>query len=255
MSSLQDLLVLDLYVVLMTFARVGAAFAFMPVFGSTMVPTRVRLLLALWVAVVISPLTSPLIPQQPADAPTLFLYLAFEITIGLFFGMFGQILMGAIQTAGSIIAYSSSMANAFVNDPVAGQQGAVMGRLLSQVALVLIFATGLDHLMIQGMFETYTLFPPGGKLPVGDMSAFVSHAINDSFTIAMKMSAPFLVVSVVLQAALGMLNKLMPQLPVFFVAMPVQILVAFFLFLIVMPSMMMVFTGYFENGLENFISP
>ncbi|OKH89048.1 flagellar biosynthetic protein FliR [Thalassospira sp. TSL5-1] len=255
MSSLQDLLVLDLYVVLMTFARVGAAFAFMPGYGSSMVPTRVRLLLALWVAVVISPLTSPLIPQQPGDAPTLFLYLAFEITIGLFFGMFGQILMGALQTAGTIIAYSSSMANAFINDPVAGQQSAVTGRLLTQVGLVLLFATGMDHLLIQAMFETYTLFPPGGKLPVGDMSAFVSHAINDSFTIAMKISAPFLVVSVVLQAALGMLNKLMPQLPVFFVAMPVQIAVAFFLLLVALPAMMMVFTGYFENGLENFTAP
>ncbi|WP_339780066.1 flagellar biosynthetic protein FliR [uncultured Thalassospira sp.] len=255
MSSLQDLLVLNLYVVLMTFARVGAAFAFMPGFGSTMVPTQVRLLLALWISVVISPLTSPLIPVQPADAPTLFVHLAFEITIGLFFGMFGQILMGALQTAGTIIAYSSSMANAFINDPIAGQQSAVTGRLLTQVGLVLLFATGLDHLMIQAMFETYTLFPPGGTLPTGDMSEFISHAINDSFVIAMKISAPFLVVSIVLQAALGLLNKLMPQLPVFFVAMPVQIAVAFFLLLVVLPSMMMVFLDYFENGLENFLAP
>ena len=129
------------------------------------------------------------------------------------------------------------------------------GRLLTQVGLVLLFATGLDHLMIQAMFETYTLFPPGGTLPTGDMSEFISHAINDSFVIAMKISAPFLVVSIVLQAALGLLNKLMPQLPVFFVAMPVQIAVAFFLLLVVLPSMMMVFLDYFENGLENFLAP
>jgi flagellar biosynthetic protein FliR len=255
MSSLQDLLVLNVYVVLMTFARVGSAFAFMPGFGATMVPARVRLILAVWVSVVISPLTSPMFPEQPNDAATLLLYLGFEITVGLFFALFAQVLMASLQVAGTVIAYTSSMANAFTNDPLVGQQTAVTGRFLTQIGLVLIFATGLDHLMIQAVFESYTLFPPGGTLPAGDMSEFFSHAINDTFTVGMKLAAPFLLVSVVLQSSLGLLNKLMPQLPVFFVAMPVQVGLAFVLLMLAIPSMMMVFANYFENSLENFISP
>ncbi|MDP2696691.1 flagellar biosynthetic protein FliR [Thalassospira sp.] len=253
--SLEDLLVLDLYVVLMTFARVGSAFMVMPGIGSGMVPARIRLMFAVWVAVVVSPLASPLIPEQPADAPTLLLHLGFEITIGLFFGLFAQILMSSLQIAGTVIAYTSSMANAFSSDPIAGEQSAVTGRILTQVGLVLIFATGLDHLMIQAVFESYSLFPPGGVLPAGDMSEFFSRLINETFVVGMKMAAPFLVVAIVLQSALGVLNKLMPQLPVFFVAMPLQIAFALILLALTLPSMMMVFTGYFENSLEDFINP
>jgi len=71
----------------------------------------------------------------------------------------------------------------------------------------------------------------------------------------MKISAPFLIVAIVLQVALGILNKLMPQLPVFFVAMPIQIGLAFVLLALALPTMMMVFLEYYENGLESFVNP
>ncbi|HBS23995.1 MULTISPECIES: flagellar biosynthetic protein FliR [Thalassospira] len=253
--DLEGLLTLNVYVVLMSFARVGAAFAFMPGIGARVVPARARLIFAFWVAVVISPLAGPLIPAQPADAPTLFVHLAYELTVGAFFGLFAQVMMAGLQTAGSIIAYSSSMANAFSGDALSGAQSAVTGNFITQIGMVLIFATGLDHLMIQAVFESYSLFPPGGVLPVADMSEFFARAINESFVIAMKISAPFLIVAIVLQVALGLLNKLMPQLPVFFVAMPIQIGLAFILLALALPTMMMVFLEYYETGLESFVNP
>ena len=253
--DLQEFLTLNVYVVLMSFARVGAAFMYMPGIGARSVPARARLLFAFWVAVVISPLAGPLFPPQPADAASLLLAIGYEITAGLFFALFAQVMLAGLQTAGGIIAYLSSMANAFSSDPLSGAQSAVTGNLLIQVGIVLLFATGMDHLMIQALFESYTLFPPGGALPVGDMSEFFAHAISDSFMIAAQISAPFLIVALVLQIALGLLNKLMPQLPVFFVAMPVQIGLALLLLTLALPSMMMVFLEYYENGLEAFINP
>ena len=253
--DLQEILTLNVYVVLMAFARVGAAFAFIPGIGARTVPARARLIFAFWVAVVISPLAGPLFPPQPADAPSLLLFIGYEVTVGLFFGLFGQVMMAGLQTAGSIIAYLSSMANAFTADPLSGAQSAVTGNFLMQVGLVLLFATGMDHLMIQAVFESYSLFPPGGVLPVGDMSEFFANALNDSFIIAAQLSAPFLIVAICLQIALGLLNKLMPQLPVFFVAMPIQIALALLLLTLALPSMMMVYLGYFENGLEAFLNP
>ncbi|WP_254869502.1 flagellar biosynthetic protein FliR [Thalassospira lucentensis] len=239
----------------MSFARVSAAFMYMPGIGAKSVPARARLLFAFWVAVVISPLAGPLFPPQPADAASLLLALGYEITVGLFFALFAQVMLAGLQTAGGIIAYLSSMANAFSADPLSGAQSAVTGNLLLQIGIVLLFATGMDHLMIQALFESYSLFPPGGVLPVGDMSEFFAHAISGSFMIAAQISAPFLIVALVLQIALGLLNKLMPQLPVFFVAMPVQIGLALLLLTLALPSMMMVFLEYYENGLEAFINP
>lgn len=115
--------------------------------------------LPFWVAVVISPLAGPLFPPQPADAPSLLVGIGYEVTVGLFFALFAQVMLAGIQTAGSIIAYLSSMANAFTADPLSGAQSAVTGNLLMQVALVLLFATGMDHLMIQAVFESYNFVP------------------------------------------------------------------------------------------------
>lgn len=253
--DLQSLLNLNIYVVMMSFARVGAAFSMMPGFSATAVPARARLLLAIWVAVVISPMTAPLFPPEPTDPATLLVQLGYEMIVGLFFALFAQLMMAGLHTAGAIIAYLSSMANAFTADALAGSQSSVASSLLTQVGLVLLFATGMDHLMLQAIFESYSLFPPGGVIPAGDMVEFYSHAFDDSFGIAMQLAAPFVTISVVLQFALGLLNKLMPQLPVFFVAMPLQIGVALTLFTLALPAMMMVFLQYYENGLEAFINP
>lgn len=253
--GLQDLLVLDLYVLFMTFARLGAAISVMPGFSARVVPVQVRLLFALFMTVAGAPLIAPLLPPQPDGALALTALLVGEVMVGLFFGLFAQVMVAALQIAGTVIAYSASMANAFSQDPISGSQSSVPSRFFTQLGLILIFAVGLDRLMIGALFESYAIFVPGMAIPVGDVAEFFSRAVNESMVVAMKLSAPFVLVALVFQGGLGMLNKLMPQLPIFFVAMPAQVGIGLLIIYLTVPIILMVFGAYFENGLEDFLAP
>ena len=253
--SLQDLFVIDLYAFFMVFTRLGTAFLFLVGFASSAVSVNIRLAMALFISLVMTPLVSPLLPSMPPDGPGLFLVMAGEALIGLYFGLFTLIMLSAVQIAGTIIAFQIAMANAFVSDPALQSQSSVIGQFLSQCCLILIFVTGLDHLMLNALFESYSLFPPGRSLPVGDMAQFISRLVNKSFSIALQLSAPFVVAALLLQAGMGLLNKLVPNIQIFFILMPVQVWKGLFLLALCIPAMLLAFATFFENQLERFITP
>ena len=251
--SLQDLFVIDLYAFFMVFTRLGAAFVFMVGFASVAVSVTIRLAAALVIALVMTPLVSPLLPPMPPDGTGLFLVMAGEALIGLYFGLFTLIMLTTVQIAGTIIAFQIAMANAFVSDPALQSQSSVIGQFLSQCCLILIFVTGLDHLMLNALFESYSLFPPGRLLPVGDMAEFMSRLVNDTFSIALQLSAPFVVAALLVQTGMGLLNKLVPNIQIFFIIMPAQVWKGLFLLALCIPAILLAFATFFENQLENFI--
>ena len=123
-------------------------------------------------------------------------------------------------------------------DPAQRAQVAIFGSFLFLAATAAIFITDTHFLFISGVIESYTRFPPGEMLNIQDVSKFVTHVINDSFILAFKMSSPFLVVSIAILVGSGILSRLMPNLQVFFVVTPAQILVMFCILYIVIIAIM-----------------
>ena len=163
--------------------------------------------------------------------------------------------MSALTTAGMIIANLSSLANALVQDPTSQQQGSIIGNFLTVLALMMIFSLNLHHTMLVAIVDTYTLFKPGGTLPIGDMSTVIAKVVSTTFVVAMKMAAPFIVVATLLFLGLGVLGRLMPQMQVFFVAMPLQVAMGMFVLFLGLPVMMRVFLSAFENSILPFLAP
>jgi flagellar biosynthetic protein FliR len=159
----------------------------------------------------------------------------------------------AILAAGNIIALQTGIANALSVDPSSQQQAAVSGNFLMAVTLVLIFSTGLDHTTLKALVGTYAVMPPGQLPSLGDMANFDSRVVADSFTLALQMSAPFLVYGLVFTGAMGVLARLMPTLQVFFVAMPAQLLFGLALLAITLSSMMIWFLDSYERLLAPFL--
>ena len=107
-----------------------------------------------------------------------------EIGIGLFFGMIARLILLGAQSAGSVIALQIGMASALVADPTTQQQAAITGNFLLALTVVLIFATGLDHMTLKGLVGTYAIFPPGEVPPMGDVANHASRIVADSFAVA-----------------------------------------------------------------------
>lgn len=251
---LDELLPAELFAVLVVFVRVGAAVMVLPGYGEPYVPPRIRLLLALLVALVTAPVLAPQLPAMPASAVLLTLMIFGEVLIGVFLGTVARLFIAALTTAGMVIAYMSSMANALTADPTAAQQGSIAGSFLSIVALLVMFALDLHHLMLMSVIDSYALFAPGAPPPVADFADLISRVVARTFLLSFQIAAPFVAVGLIFYLGLGLLGRLMPQMQVFFVAMPLQIAIGLIVLALVLPAAMRWFMESFEATLLPFVA-
>lgn len=251
----EDILSLDVYRFLLVLTRLGAVVQMLPGLSAPYVAPQFRLALALAISLVILPVVGPSLPAMPSSGVGLFILIAEEAAVGVFIGLTTQLLMTAVNFAGAIIGFTSGMANALVFDPISEEQGAMVVGLMGNIAVLLIFATGLHGVILTAVVDSYTLIEPGKNIMIGDMSETLIKTLDRSFLIGAQLSAPFILGSLVFQLGLGVMSRLMPQMNVLFVGLPVQLLLSFALFAIVLPPMMAAFLVYFREGIFPFLAP
>ena len=249
---LGDLLELNIFGFFLIFARVGAAVSMMPGFSSSFVLPRASLAIALAISFVVFPLLVSILPVMPSSILNLALLLIGEILIGVFLGTIARTLISALQTAGTIISFASSMANAMTNDAVSEQQSSTISAFFMTTGMVLIFVSDLHHLMLIAVVDSYSLFVPGEGLLIEDMSHFMTRKVADSFALALQMSAPFIIVAMTYYIGLGLLGRLMPQLQVFFFGMPFQLAAQLWVLAITASGILMVFVSNFQDVYTSF---
>jgi flagellar biosynthesis protein FliR len=242
-------------VYLLVFARTGAMLMLLPPIGNTNVPGRVRLVLALAISFALAPTVAASYPQQaPATTLALGLLIAQEVTSGILIGVMARIIVSALSIAGFLIASQTGLSYAETLDPASGgQQGAVVGNFLSMLGIVLIFASNLHHLAIGAVAGSYHLIPPGTTLPTADMAELTIRLVSGAFALGFQLAAPFLVFGFAVNAGFGVLSRLMPQLQVFFVAMPVNILVGFVIMSLLIGTMLTLFLGFYADQMGAFL--
>ncbi|WP_299373998.1 flagellar biosynthetic protein FliR [uncultured Kiloniella sp.] len=238
---LYDLLPSSVYIVLIVFTRIGSAMILLPGFGESYVPPRARLALAILITLVVAPLIASSIPSMPEQISGLGFLIFSEALIGFFMGTVARMFLSAAASAGMIAATMSSLANALIQDPVSAQQASIMGTFLTAIAIVLIMVLDIHHLFILGLVDSYELFVPGQILPTGDFSNMIARVVGDTFILATRMAAPFIVVGMIFFLGLGLLAKLMPQMQVFFVAMPLQVAMGITVLFLSVPVMIKVY--------------
>jgi flagellar biosynthetic protein FliR len=251
--SIAEFLSGSLFQFFLVFARIGSAIAYVPGFGESYVAMRARLAFALLLTLAMFPLVRETLPALPSHPAELGLLVLGEVTIGVFFGMLCRVILMASLSAGMIIALQIGIANALANDPTTAQQGAVTGNFLIAAAVVLIFATGLDHATLRALIGTYGVFPTGEMPILGDMADMFTRVVADSFVLAMQMTAPFLVYGLIVQIGMGLLARLMPTLQVFFVIMPLQLLVGFGLMAVTVSAALIWLLDVYQDRLMPFL--
>jgi flagellar biosynthesis protein FliR len=250
---LAEFLELNIFGFLLIFGRLGATISFMPGFSASYVSVRIRVTLALALSFAVMPAIAPNLPVLPTSVAQLGILFAGEILVGSFIGILGRVLIGALQTAGTVIALSSSMANALIQDPIAEQQSSTVSGFLLTLGIVIIFVADFHHLMIRAAMETYELFPPGAPLPVGDFAQLMARRVADSFILGIQLASPALVIGLTYYIGLGLLGRLMPQLPVFFFGLPVQVSLQLWVLTATVSGIILVFARRFQEGIGAFV--
>ena len=254
MSDLESFLTTGILAFMIAFTRIGTAVMIMPGIGNTFVPGNIRLYFALGFALVFFPIIQTALPPTMPATPVLLTIMMCEFVIGMFIGLIARALMAALDTAGFIVSSQSSLANAQLFNPAFASQGSVIGTLLTLSGVLLLFTTDMHHLMILAIVQSYDIFPVGKVPDVGSMSQLLTTAIAGGFMIGIQITAPFLVIILLLYIAMGVMSKLMPQVQVFMIAIPVQIYIALVMLALTVSAMLLVWLDHFDKGMKFFLN-
>jgi flagellar biosynthesis protein FliR len=229
---------------LLVFARTGTMAMLLPGLGEQSVSPRLRLTIALVLAAVLLPLHRSAYHIDPSALGPAVVMLVEEIVVGAVLGLTARLTISALEVAGSVIAQQLGLGFVTAVDPTQGEQGVILGNFFTMLGLTLFFATDMHHLVIAALNDSYSLFEPGEVPATGDVAALVTKTVSGAFRIGIQLSAPFLVFGLLFNLGLGVLSRLMPQMQVFFVALPLSIMIGLLFLLLVLGSMMGLFLDY-----------
>lgn len=253
MSIIENFVALQVTAFMLTFVRLGTAVMLMPGVGDSFVPTNIRLYFALALSLVLMPIIAMYMPA-PVPSGTLLIATIFtEFMIAALIGTVARILMSATDTAGMILSFQTGLSNAQLFNPQMATQGSLLGAFVSVSAACILFTMDMHHLMIRGLLESYTLFPFGQMPDSGSMAEVVVKMVLHAFDIAVQMSAPLLITILILYVSMGVLSKLMPQLQIFMIVMPAQIMLSLLVLILSFGAMMTFFVSEYTSAIGSFL--
>ena len=221
---------------LIVFLRVGAVVSVMPAFGERTIPMRIKLTIALVFTLIVAP-AAPAMPA-PGDVLDLSLLIVSETIVGLALGLGIRLFVLALQTAGSIAAQSTSLAQ------ILGGAGVepipALGYILVVSGLALAVMSGLHVLAAQMLIGSYLAFPVGIAVDAAVLTEWGAARVARAFSLAFTLAAPFVIASLIYNLTLGAINRAMPQLMVAFVGAPVITWGALFLLFLAAPTILVI---------------
>lgn len=250
---LSEFLPQHIFAFMLIVARIGGMVMLMPVFGEFSVPAWVRLGLVFAISAVLYPLVSGLLPQMPAQPMALAVAVGGEALVGLLIGGGARLLLSALNVAGLVIAMQTGLASAQGFDPNQQSQSAMISTFMTLIGVNLILATDLHYVLIAAMRDSYQMFAPGQLPPVAMFAEMAVSLVAKSFAIGLQAAAPFIVFGLIFNIGLGMLARLMPQVQIFFIAAPAQIMLGFAVLGLTISSIMLWYLDYFETGMQNLL--
>jgi len=233
---------------LFIFLRVTAMTLTVPVFDTRNIPATFKVGLCFAITLVLYPITrlDP-ISTMPSLIP-LVIGIAGEILIGVIIGYMIRLVFTAIQLAGELVAFQMGFSVANVIDPMSNAQVPVISQMIYMFAILIFLTTNAHHWVIRALVESFTLIPPYGFHASGGLMARFTQAADNLFVTAVRVGAPVIVALLLVSLGLGLVGRTVPQMNVFMVATPVNILIGFFFLSLSLP-MMLTFLTQLMGGL------
>lgn len=236
-------------VFLLILVRVAAFFVTLPLFSYRTIPNQFKIGLAFFLTFMMF----YNIDFSSIDFGELYVFLLLkEALVGLLIGLIAYIIIAAIQIAGGFIDFQMGFAIANVMDPQTGAQSPLTGQYFYIIALLFLLSVDGHHLLIDGIFYSYEMIPIDQFIPFhnGGIIEFVVDTFNRMFLIAFQMAIPIVGCLFLVDVALGIIARAVPQLNVFVVGLPIKIFVSFVIILFYLSLFMLLVRNLFSTMFE-----
>ncbi len=246
MSQLQGATLLPFMLV---FARISGLFALAPVFSSKLVPTRVKLLVALAVCMAATPVAGG--AAIPADVGVLAALVVKELVIGVAMAFAVSVVFSAISFAGGLIDLTVGFSFASVLDPLNNTQVSIIGQFYSLAATAVFLAIG-GHVLLLGAFVRSFEIVPLDRMPdFPDLTMSVLSAASGIFAVGLQIAAPIIVTLLVTDVAVGFLARVAPSMNIFGIELPAKVAAMFALLIVTAPFLVTAFSTRMTDALDS----
>ncbi|AMB85308.1 flagellar biosynthetic protein FliR [Pseudomonas agarici] len=207
--------------------RVGAVIMTMPIFGTTLVPRRIRLYFIVAITVVIAPGLPPMPAVHPLDLSGLML-IAEQIIFGALLGFSLQLFFQAFVVAGQIVAVQMGMGFASMVDPINGVSSAVIGQFFTMLVTLMFLAMNGHLVVFEVLIESFTTFPVGSGLSTTDLWV-IAGKLGWVLGAALMLVLPAITALLVVNVAFGIMTRAAPQLNIFSIGFPLTLVLGMFI--------------------------
>jgi flagellar biosynthetic protein FliR len=217
--------VAELTALLLASVRAAAWLAISPPFSSRMVPTQIKALLSVGIALPVVPSLAPKVPAL--DTATMVVSVAEQVVLGTALGFLTALLFAAVSAAGSLIDLFGGFAIAFAFDPMGatGNSGSgIFSRFYNLLAMTLLFVTDGHQLVLRGFTTSYNVLPLDGTLSLKTLQHLVTTGVTDMFVASLQIAGPLIAVLFCADIGLGLLSRVAPALNAFSLGFPMKIL-------------------------------
>jgi flagellar biosynthetic protein FliR len=233
---------------LLIFVRLTSFFIIAPIFSMKGVPNQFKVGFASFIALVAA-------TNLPVDEPLLLdsfyiLLIIKEVGVGLALGFTAALLLYAVQVAGAFIDFQMGFSIASVMDPQTGTQVPIIGHFKYILALLFLLTVNGHHLLLDGVMQSFQTFPVDSisfSTKIEDVAHFFTRLFVEMFMIALQIALPIVGALFLVDVALGILAKTVPQLNIFAVGLPLKIFVGFIMLFLTMPIFFYVLQILFEK--------
>ncbi len=202
--------------------RISSFLLMLPVFGSKGLPVQIKAAVAVFLSLFFCT-TAPL-GVDPAHIGTLpaILLLAREAVYGLALGLIVGLLFSVVQFTGHVVEQQMGLTMAEIVNPLTEEEVGPLASLLEMIFLLLFLSANGHHLFLQILAKSYSIFPAGTTPTLDLLVGSVIETGSVMFVAGLRLAAPMLAAFLILMVALALLARLIPEMDVFFLGMPLQ---------------------------------
>ncbi|MBI3014034.1 MAG: flagellar biosynthetic protein FliR [Candidatus Tectomicrobia bacterium] len=210
---------------LVIFLRVGAILFAAPVIGSSTVPLRFKIGLALLTAFLLTPVVSVNLPALPAHPLALAPVLIREVLMGAALGLAARYIFAAVQLSGQFISYQMGFSIANVLDLQENEEVSIVSQLQDVILTLVFLGTGAHHIYLRAVAGSFEAVPPLGGAVSGRLVEALLLMSSSMFVVAIKIGAPLLAALLFVNVVLALVARMVPQMNVLIVGFPLSITV------------------------------
>lgn len=208
-------------------ARVAGFIAAIPVYTSAQSPARIKTGLVVTLSLILFPLLEPYVANLDMRLTAVMLLIINETLLGLMIALISRFIFTSVEFGGTVIGYQMGFAAANIFDPQNQRQTALISQFQNVFAIMLFLSLDIHHYYIEAVVNSYKILPPGILNLSGEAIPFIFELSARMFILGVQFSAPVLSILLFSGLILGILARTFPQLNVFLLSFPLNIMISF----------------------------